>query len=201
VIPENTNPGWTARLDGTVLAPVAVDGWQQGYVLPPGAAGTVELTFAPGPYYRVALAVGAGAVLLLLLVAAVPVRPLRERAHRPRRRATALAGALLTAVVVVGTVFGTALAGGLVGLAALAGFWVVRHVAGRGASALLGGAAVAALLVAGGLLLADADATSEVRQLLAVVALAAVVAGVVPLLPWRALQMRRAAAGTTTPGR
>ena len=201
VIPENTNPGWTARLDGTVLAPVAVDGWQQGYVLPPGAAGTVELTFAPGPYYRVALAVGAGAVLLLLLVAAVPVRPLRERTHRPRRRATALAGALLTAVVVVGTVFGTALAGGLVGLAALVGFWVVRHVAGRGASALLGGAAVAALLVAGGLLLADADATSEVRQLLAVVALAAVVAGVVPLLPWRALLMRRAAAGTTTPGR
>jgi arabinofuranan 3-O-arabinosyltransferase len=200
VIPENTNPGWTARLDGTVLAPVAVDGWQQGYVVPAGAAGTVELTFAPGPYYRIALAVGAAAVLLLLVVAAVPVRPLRERAHRPRRRATALAGALLTAVVLVGTVFGTALAGGLVGLTALGGFWVVRHVAGRSAPALLGGAAVTALLVAGGLLLADADATAEVRQLLAVVALAAVVAGIVPLLPWRALQMRRATPATSTPG-
>ena len=64
----------------------------------------------------------------------------------------------------------------------------------------LAAAVVVALLVAGGLLLADADATEEVRQLLAVVALAAVVAGIVPLLPWRALQMRRATPGTATPG-
>ncbi len=197
VIPENTNPGWTARLDGEALDRVAVDGWQQGYVVPAGAAGTVELTFVPGPYYRAALAIGAGAVLLLLLVTVLPTRPLRERTLRPRR-ARALSGVLLTAVVVVGAAFGTALAGGAVGLAALVGFWVLRHLAGRLAPAVLGSVAVGALLGAGGLLLADADGTVGLRQLLTVVALAAVVAGIVPLLSWRALLVRRPTPATAT---
>src|SRR5262249_1329159 len=35
VIPESINPGWVARTsDGTRLTPVAVNGWQQGWVVP-----------------------------------------------------------------------------------------------------------------------------------------------------------------------
>ena len=80
VVPENTNPGWSATLDGHRLETVAVDGWQQGYVLPAGAAGTVELSFGPGLLYRWALGIGAGAVLLLIALAVVRGRPARPAA-------------------------------------------------------------------------------------------------------------------------
>jgi len=46
VVPESINPGWTARMaDNSVLAPVTVNGWQQGWVLPAGASGPVTLSF------------------------------------------------------------------------------------------------------------------------------------------------------------
>ena len=200
VIPENINPGWTARMDGKVLAPVAVDGWQQGYVVPPGEAGTVRLDFAPGPYYRAALAVGAGAVLVLLLVALLPARPGRTRPQRAPGRAAALSAVLMTGFVVGAAVLGAALVGGLVGLAALGGLWLLRLLLPRTAPAVLGSVAVAALVVAGALLLADADGTGTLRQLLAVVALGAVVAGVVPALPARWLP-GRLRAPAAVPGR
>lgn len=68
---ENTNLGWIGTLDGERLQPVVVDGWQQGYVVPAGAAGTVELHYAPAAEYRLALVVGGG--LLLVLAAAAMV--------------------------------------------------------------------------------------------------------------------------------
>jgi arabinofuranan 3-O-arabinosyltransferase len=64
-VPENANDGWTATLDGRPLESVTVDGWQQGYVVPPGPAGTIELRYGPSSGYRVALVVGAGLVALL----------------------------------------------------------------------------------------------------------------------------------------
>ena len=200
VIPENTNPGWTAQLNGEPIGPVAVDGWQQGYVLPPGPAGTVELTFAPGPYYRAALAVGAGAVLLLVLVAVLPARPHRNRPEKARGRLAALSAGLMTGFIAAAAVLGTALAGGLVGLTALAALWLLAQAFPRRAPVLLGSVAVAALVGAGALLLADADATETPRQLLAVVALAAVVAGVVPGAPGRWLRGLRPAPGAAAPG-
>ena len=40
VVPESINPGWIAHAaDGSRLTPVTVNGWQQGWVLPPGTAG------------------------------------------------------------------------------------------------------------------------------------------------------------------
>ncbi|MGB9224631.1 MAG: hypothetical protein WCB80_15365, partial [Mycobacterium sp.] len=46
VIPESINPGWVARTSsGLRLTPVAVNGWQQGWVVPPGNPGTIALTF------------------------------------------------------------------------------------------------------------------------------------------------------------
>ncbi len=78
VVPENVNAGWVARLDGSVLEKVTVDGWQQGYVLPEGGAGTVRLDFSPATEYRWALAGGAGAVLLLALSCLLPARPVPQ---------------------------------------------------------------------------------------------------------------------------
>jgi arabinofuranan 3-O-arabinosyltransferase len=81
---ENTNPGWVATLDGVRLTPVILDGWQQGWVIPAGLAGQVELHYTPDTPYRAALLVGA-VLLLVLIVAAVafllPRR--RDRAASP----------------------------------------------------------------------------------------------------------------------
>ena len=47
VVHENANAGWQATLGGRRLAATTVDGWEQGFVLPAHAAGTVHLRFAP----------------------------------------------------------------------------------------------------------------------------------------------------------
>ena len=53
VVPESVNPGWVAHsADGARLTPVTVNGWQQGWVLPPGTAGPITLTFASNAPYR-----------------------------------------------------------------------------------------------------------------------------------------------------
>jgi arabinofuranan 3-O-arabinosyltransferase len=77
-IRENVNPGWRATLDGEPLETFTVDGWQQGWILPPGAAGTVKLTFQPDGQYRLALAAGAAGLAFVLLVGLLPAR-LRRR--------------------------------------------------------------------------------------------------------------------------
>ncbi|MET0422266.1 MAG: alpha-(1-_3)-arabinofuranosyltransferase [Actinoplanes sp.] len=71
---ENTNPGWQATVAGTTLKPLIVDGWQQGWIVPPGTAGEVTLRFAPDRTY--AAAIGAGGLLLagLAVTALLPVR-------------------------------------------------------------------------------------------------------------------------------
>ena len=44
VVPESVNPGWTARTgDGTRLTPVTVNGWQQGWVVPPARRAPITL--------------------------------------------------------------------------------------------------------------------------------------------------------------
>jgi arabinofuranan 3-O-arabinosyltransferase len=69
---ENVNPGWQATLAGQVLEPVTVDGWQQGWILPPGLAGTVELRFLPDRTYRQALGVGAVGLAVVVVLAVLP---------------------------------------------------------------------------------------------------------------------------------
>jgi arabinofuranan 3-O-arabinosyltransferase len=66
VVHENLNPGWTARLNGVSLKPIQVDGWQQGFLLPAGAHGTVVLDYGPQRLFDVGLLIGLGAVLVLL---------------------------------------------------------------------------------------------------------------------------------------
>ncbi|MFZ2511143.1 MAG: DUF3367 domain-containing protein, partial [Gordonia sp. (in: high G+C Gram-positive bacteria)] len=74
-IPESTNRGWHARLNGTELTPVVVDGWQQGWVIPAGLGGTVVLTFDLDGPYRWSLLIGLALVGLLFLAAAWRVGP------------------------------------------------------------------------------------------------------------------------------
>lgn len=70
-VTENVNDGWHAELDGEPLEEVAVDGWQQGYVVPAGEGGTVELVYSPDRVYRWALLVGLLAALALVALAVV----------------------------------------------------------------------------------------------------------------------------------
>jgi arabinofuranan 3-O-arabinosyltransferase len=82
VMRENTSVGWRATLGTTRLAPIVVDGWQQGWLVPAGADGTVQITFAPDRTYRIGLLIGLG--LLAALVLGAIVLSLRRQAWRAR---------------------------------------------------------------------------------------------------------------------
>lgn len=63
---ENINDGWRATLNGAELTPVRLDGWQQGWLVPKGAAGTVRLEYEPARVYQAGLIGGGTGVLLLV---------------------------------------------------------------------------------------------------------------------------------------
>jgi arabinofuranan 3-O-arabinosyltransferase len=91
---ENQNPGWQATLRGRTLRPLVLDGWQQGWLVPAGVGGEVQLRFAPDTTYATAIT-GGGLLLAGVVVAAVlPVRRAALLPPAPRRRRR-----LLTAVI------------------------------------------------------------------------------------------------------
>ncbi len=108
VVPESINPGWVAHTEtGGRLAPVAVNGWQQGWVLPAETTGTVTLVFGPNRLYRLALAGGLALMPLLAVLAWWPARR-RAQADAPARpwvprRWLAVTGGLAVGVVIAGT--------------------------------------------------------------------------------------------------
>jgi arabinofuranan 3-O-arabinosyltransferase len=67
---ENYNLGWAAALNGQPLTPVRLDGWQQGFVVPAGAGGTITLTFRPAATYHLALLASLLAAAILLALTA-----------------------------------------------------------------------------------------------------------------------------------
>lgn len=78
VLPLSTNVGWRATsADGRALAPVVVDGWQQGWLLPADATGPVTIAFPVDRWYRLAIFGG----LLLLLPLAILAVPRRARSE------------------------------------------------------------------------------------------------------------------------
>ena len=95
-VQQNVNPGWTAVQDGDALAPVQVDGWQQGWQLEGGE--DVRAEFGPDRTYRVGLGGGAVAVLVLLLLALVPWRRLWNGTSRPALAAGRVRGGVLASV-------------------------------------------------------------------------------------------------------
>lgn len=64
---QNVNRGWEATQDGEDLAARTVDGWRQGWQL--AGADPVDARFVPGTAYRVGLAAGGLALMVLLVVA------------------------------------------------------------------------------------------------------------------------------------
>lgn len=118
IVPESINGGWAARTpDGSRLTPVAVNGWQQGWVVPAGTDGTITLTFGPNRMYRLGMAGGLALLPLLALLAWWPARRTRSpgppaQPWQPSRGQLGIA-ALTVGALIAGTagaaVFGTAL--------------------------------------------------------------------------------------------
>ncbi len=84
-IPENVNAGWQATLDGEVLEPLRLDGWQQGFKLDAGEGGLVQLEFIPDRTYATQLGIGALTALGLLALA-IGLELRRGRGGRGSRR-------------------------------------------------------------------------------------------------------------------
>ncbi|TLH60915.1 DUF3367 domain-containing protein [Mycolicibacterium neoaurum] len=75
VVPESRNPGWVAHTeDGTALRAITVNGWQQGWIVPAGAQGTVNMTFPSNLTYRIGLFGGLALLPILALLALLPSR-------------------------------------------------------------------------------------------------------------------------------
>ncbi len=118
---QNTNPGWAATSDGRALAPVVVDGWQQGWVLPEaGSRARVEMVFTPDSVYRGALAAGLVGLLALGALCGLPRRRWTDTSGAPLGAARAPAP-ILGLIALLG---GGLLAGSLGAALAVAGFVV-----------------------------------------------------------------------------
>lgn len=187
---ENANDGWRAALAGRALAPVRIDGWQQGWLVPAGAAGVVTLDFAPAVPYRAGLLAGLALVLVLVALAAVPAR---GAGPHPPASARVLTPVSAAAVVAVGALL-LALWFGTAGLAALA--LAVPVLVWSRASSPAAAALGAGLCAAGAAALAAASpwpsaAPGASRWPAQVLALAAVACALLVALPGRRSFNRR----------
>jgi arabinofuranan 3-O-arabinosyltransferase len=78
VVPESTNTGWHAHAGTQQLTPIVVNGWQQGWIIPAGYAGAIDLTFPLDRPYRWAIGVGLGLVAVLFVLTLWPRRRTRS---------------------------------------------------------------------------------------------------------------------------
>ncbi|WP_347563595.1 alpha-(1-_3)-arabinofuranosyltransferase family protein [Rhodococcus sp. ABRD24] len=204
VVPESTNSGWVATgADGSELAPVVVNGWQQGWILPAGTDGTVTLEFPSDRWYRAGIVLGLVLLIPLILLALVPRRrtPDLEQWAPPRPWKSVVAGFVGVMAVVtivagpVGTGVALLVAAGSAGLARWRGpAFSARVLVGvAGTSAAL----AAVLLSTGPWRAADGYVGhSFLVQLPALIALAAVGVAALPLAGspmWRRFSQRRTA--------
>lgn len=75
------NPGLRATVGGVPVAPLEVDAAAQGFVVPAGVSGPVELSFAGEPAYRRSLLAGGILAALTILVAVLLLRRTRVAAQ------------------------------------------------------------------------------------------------------------------------
>jgi arabinofuranan 3-O-arabinosyltransferase len=204
-IAENANPGWSATLDGRHLKSVAVDGWQQGYVVPAGRGGEVVVSFAPSGWYRAALAVGGLGALAVVLGAALSLAVGRRRGVVPLGVAPVAPGVTTprpgwARAALLAAALATWLLGGVAVLAGAAVGSLLRWRGGstaeveertnRRLAASAGLLVAAAGAVASVGVLADADLW-PVADLVAGAGVGVAVACVLPALPARARSVAR----------
>lgn len=84
-VTESFNRGWTASVSGVELEPVVLEGWRQGFVLPAGTTGVVELEYAPQAGFRAALVGGLAMAGVLVLLAMFLLLARARRGERPER--------------------------------------------------------------------------------------------------------------------
>lgn len=111
VLGQNFNRGWIAEMEGQVLEPTRVNGWQQAWRVPADATGKVTFTYGPAGTYRAGIAVG---LLLALAVAVVVVVASRRRG--PSQEWPALAPAPVRRLDLLWLLCGTGLLWGWVGV-------------------------------------------------------------------------------------
>jgi arabinofuranan 3-O-arabinosyltransferase len=175
-ISQNYSSGWVATLHGRTLSPVRLDGWEQGWIAPAGAAGTVTMTFTPDGIYRATLVLGAVLLVALALLAFALSNQSRLDRSGPRRNPShwlLAAGSALAAVAVGGW-----LALVLVPLMAAAYRWGSDVLAVVAASAFSVGGIVVAIDVSANPAL-HSGAFGAPAQVASMVALCAVLAAVV----------------------
>ncbi|AKK04124.1 alpha-(1-_3)-arabinofuranosyltransferase domain-containing protein [Corynebacterium epidermidicanis] len=73
-----TNPGLRASVGGVPVAPIDVDAAAQGFLIPAGVSGRIELSFAGDSAYRWSLFAGAGVAVLVVLACLVLQRRPRD---------------------------------------------------------------------------------------------------------------------------
>jgi arabinofuranan 3-O-arabinosyltransferase len=171
VIPQNYNQGWVATLNGRTLDSVRIDGWQQGYVVPAGSSGTVQMTMASDSFFRLGLLLGALLLVLLVALALVPSKGPTLEQSGPRRPPPFW-------VLSIGVVLVLFLVGGPVVLAALPLLFIARKWGGTPMAFIAFFAFVAAGVAvawdAGALPTSHSGAFGHVAQIASIVALGAV---------------------------
>ncbi|KAA0017389.1 alpha-(1-_3)-arabinofuranosyltransferase [Antrihabitans cavernicola] len=150
VVPQSNNVGWQATgPGGQKLKSVVVNGWQQGWVVPAGTGGTVNLDFPKDRWYR--LGIFGGLVLLLSLFGLALFRRKKadvlhypESGPAPRTWRSSVAGfvGLLALTTVISGPTGPALT------IVLAGAAVLFAATGRSATRVLVGVAGVSAVIA-----------------------------------------------------
>ena len=175
-VSQNFSTGWVAKLGGHTLTPVRLDGWQQGWIVPAGAAATVVMNFGPDSGYRLGLGLGAVLLVVLALLAFTGRRRTRLASIGPRAKLPGWALGAVAAIVAVAV--GGWLALVLIPLVAVAHRWGGRVVAVVGGMAFV----AAGIVVAWDPSIVPAlhqGAFSAAAQVFSVIALCAVLSGVV----------------------
>ena len=180
---------------------VRVDGWQQGFVVPAGTDGVVDLSYSPQRIVVAGLVVGAAGVPGLIALAVV--RP-RGRLPNPVGERVVRLPVAIAVVLVLG-----GLLTGAVGLFAIAAVLAIGRPLLGGASARVATFVGPAVLLTAGIIVATAGsptamivrASSSVVQTLCVVAVATTLVAGLPRHGPDASAGADVRAGTTTDSR
>ncbi|MYW65502.1 DUF3367 domain-containing protein [Streptomyces sp. SID8379] len=172
---ENANDGWQATLNGKKLTALRLDGWQQAWLVPEGAGGTISLSYEPATTYDAGLI---GAVVALVLLVGLALWR-RDPDELPEATAPPPAPGWILGTVVL-TLIGVVIAGpwaALVPALALVAWW--RHALLMPLAFLaMGSAGIVAAVASGEPVREGQGAFSSAAQLLALISLFAALVSV-----------------------